>query len=118
MAFGKPDDTYGRQGGDRSGQKGPQYPNLQDSNPLQRVRDTYRMPQEDAYKMQGGRFMPAVNPNAVDMQSDGRATVRDGGYQPGDQNFDKRATSFKSLDDNLRMQWIDTGPVNPSEGRK
>lgn len=116
--FGRPANTYDSST-DRRGQQGQQYPNLQSSNPLQDVRDTYRQPQEIAYKMQPGRFMPAVNPNVqINGQSDSRATIRSGGYQPGDQNFDLRAKSFDSLDQNMRMQWVDTGPIDATDGRK
>lgn len=110
--------SYGGQKGPSVGQKGPSYPTLQSQNPLQEVRDTYRQPQEDAYKMQPGRFMPAVNTNAVDMQSDGRATVRNGGYQPGNQNFDLRVKTFSSLDENMRTQWIQSGPLSDADARK
>lgn len=111
--------TYGKQGGDRSGQSGAKYPGLQSSNPLQEVRDTYAQPQEDAYKMQPGRFMPAVNPNNVQMGvTDNRAIIRDGGYKSGDQNFDVRATSFDSLDTNYRMRFVDSSPADSAEGRK
>lgn len=119
MAFGKPDDGYGRQTGNSTGQKGQSYPNLQTDNPLQNVRDLYKQPQEIAYKMQPGRFMPAVNPNTVAMgTTDNRAIIRDGGYKSGDQNFDIRAASFTNLDQNMRMQWIDTGPIDNTDGRK
>lgn len=69
--------------------------------------------------MQPGRFMPAVNPNMVQMgTSDNRATIRDGGYKSGDQNFDIRSQSFGSLDTNMHSQWIDTGAIDATEGRK
>lgn len=111
--------TYGRQGGGRAGQSGQSYPSLQSSNPLQEVRDTYKQPQEDAYKMQPGRFMPAVNPNNVQMGvTDNRAIIRDGGYKSGDQNFDLRAASFASLDTNYHSQWVQTGSTESTDGRK
>lgn len=110
------DNVYGRQGGDRSGQKGPSYPSLnRSSNPLQDVRDINAMPQEISYKMQPGNFMP----NVVNTEySEKRVQVRDGGYQPGDQNFDLRAKSFASLDKNYREEWIDTSPIGAADGRK
>lgn len=109
---------YRNQLSQRQGQTGPAYPRLQSTNPLQEIRDTYRQPQEIAYQMQPGRFMPAVNGNAVDMISDGRATVRDGGSMSGNQNFDIRSKSFASLDMNMRMQWVQTGPIDAADGRK
>lgn len=109
---------YRNQKGNREGQKGPSYPNLQDSNPSQTVRDTYRQPQEDAYKMQPGRFMPPVNPNAVDMNSDGRATVRDASLPTGE-NFDARVKSFASLDADANMhQKFVSMQVDSIEGRR
>lgn len=109
--------AYRNEKAQRTQQSGQSYPNLQNGNPLQTVRDTYRQPQEDAYKMQSGRFMPEVNPNVNDSQSNGRATVRDGGYQPGDQNFDVRSQSFSSLDENMRERWIQSS-VESTDGRK
>lgn len=110
---------YRNQTGNRAGQKGQSYPNLQTPNPLQDVRDLYRQPQEDAYKMQPGRFMPVVNPTVTGMgTTDNRAIIRDGGYRSGDQNFDVRSQSFSNLDDNMRTQWIDVSPIDNTEGRK
>lgn len=113
------DNGYRNQGPQKGGQSGPAYPNLQGSNPLQDVRNTYEQPQEIAYKMQPGRFMPAVNPNLVQMGvTDSRAAIRDGGYQSGNQNFDIRSKTFASLDTNMRNQWIDASPIESTEGRK
>ena len=112
--------TYGGQklGGAQRGQSGPSYPRLQSDNPLQEVRDVYRQPQEDAYKMQPGRFMPAINPNLVQMGvTDNRATIRNGGYDSGPSLSDMRMKSG-NLDQNLRTQWIDGGDIDASEGRK
>ncbi len=110
--------TYGRQGGNRAGQSGQSYPDLQSSNPLQDVRDTYRQPQEDAYKMQPGRFMPAIDPTLVQMGvTDNRATIRDGGYDSGPNLSQKRMDSG-NLDTNMRTQWIETVAITDTDGRK
>ena len=114
------DNRYGQQKVARQGQSGPSYPSLKGDNPLQAVRDTYRMPQEDAYKMQPGRFMPAIDPTLRQMGiTDRRATIGESDFHPAERISDKRMNMNPAgLDTNLRMQWIEAGEIEEAEGRK
>lgn len=104
---------YDSQKGPSTGQKGPKYPNLsKDSNPLQTVRDLGRMPQEDSYKMQPGRFMPPVGNTAVDT-SGNRAIVRDGRID----GLVAPKREIYNSDQNLHQRFV-SDSIEPTDGRK